>query len=148
MKAPNVLLTFLVLTLPVLSTAQQIQRSLPAEQMLDARKGGLTDFENYLYRFEVAHQENDLPSMEDIRVELLKIMDAEVSQLEKRQAAGNAPATLTARVDLQKSLLKGFKNQKLTTLQNPSSTDRPAFLFQLHQFREQMQAELQELEGQ
>lgn len=146
MNSPKFVLAIFVLALPFFLTAQQAQRSKAPEEILDMHRGELVKFDTYLLRFEAAYEENELQSMEDIRLELLKIMEAEVAQLEQKPVAGKATPN---RLDQQKSLLKQFKGEKLNAGRSKSeNADDPAFLRQLNRFREQMQLEINDLEAQ
>jgi hypothetical protein len=75
MKGQKFFPFFFLLALPFFSTAQQGQRSPSPEQLLEIKKGQLANFEEYLYRFEVALDEGELKSMESIRKVLVENME-------------------------------------------------------------------------
>lgn len=75
MKGQKFFPFFLLIALPFFCTAQEQQRSPSPEQQLDIKKGHLANFEEYLYRFEVALDEGELKSMESIRKVLVENME-------------------------------------------------------------------------
>mgnify|MGYP007002410443 CR=1 FL=1 len=140
MKAQSIVAVFLIMLLPVLSFAQQNQRELTPEQLLEARRGELANFDNYTYRYLVAAQEGDLQSMEDIRAEMLKIMESETANFEKQRLADGKE-----RMEKLRSVAAGFKTAQLELPKN--STELPASLDFIHQYRELVLAALQEMEA-
>lgn len=77
MKIQNLLFALLLLCLPF-SAFCQLQRTLDREQSLELRLGALRNLEDMAYRFEVAWQEQDCSSLQDIRQELLRMMQVEI----------------------------------------------------------------------
>ncbi|MEZ4961625.1 MAG: hypothetical protein R2830_17485 [Saprospiraceae bacterium] len=82
MKAQKIYGFFFLLALPFLANAQEAQRSLSPEQLLELQKGGLASFDEYLFRFGAAREDGDLKSMEKLRKELVKIMRRDIHEVQ------------------------------------------------------------------
>lgn len=148
MKKSSILIAVFVLATPFFTLAQQKERALAPEEILAIQQGELAEFDNLAYRFEVAYGENELESMEDIRTEMLKIMEKEIAQLEKRYAEGKPAKTQLERLEMQKNHLSFFKSHKISDRKADLKTEeRPVLLEHLDQFREQMQLELLDLQA-
>lgn len=148
MKVSSILIAVIVLAFPFYSSAQQKERALTPEEILAVQQGELAEFDNLAYRFEVAFGENELESMEDIRTEMLKMMEKEVAQLEIRYAAAEPVKSRLERLDQQKKHIAFFSNYKIADRQTDlNQNERPELLDRIDQFREQMQLELLDLQA-
>ena len=147
MKSPSIFLAIFVLLVPFLTFAQQTQRTSTPEQVLGLHQGRLTEFENYTHRFEVAYQENDLQSMGDIRVELVKIMVNELKANQKVHHENPSDEHASTLFKNQKQLLTDFAAEKIYTLNDlPENLKIAPFLTTLNTFREEMTGAIQAME--
>lgn len=115
MKLTSIAFLIFCLASPFLSSAQQnsTSRTPAPEETLDQQRGELSGFNNLLFRYQAASEEGELQSMEDIRQEVLKMMDREIEQhraLAAAKAKADKPADdwLQAQVS-QRDLLKTTK---------------------------------------
>ena len=148
MKSPSIFAVFFVLFVPFLAFGQQPQRISTEQQALELHRGRLADLENYTTRFETAYLENDLESLGDIQMELVKIMRDEIKASIKAQKGAEENRRAAARIQIQKWLIQNFPFDKLfTEKDNPQKEKTPPFLSMLYSFRYEMQENIKDLEA-
>lgn len=107
MRIQNLFFTLFVLCLPFSAFCQQPVRQQPLEQHLEQRLAALRNLEDMAFRFGVAWQERDCPSLQEIRQELLRMMRLETE----------ACALLPVRPGLEQELAAALEGQRLLALE-------------------------------
>lgn len=91
---------------------QVAPRTPDAAQLLELQRGELEFFKTIVYRYEVAWEETDLQSMIELRDGLLKLMIAEVKQLEEKTGQ---PKSAIERLAQERACLKKIEAAPLNT---------------------------------
>ncbi|MEY3368431.1 MAG: hypothetical protein RI973_1586 [Bacteroidota bacterium] len=114
MRIQNLLFTLFVLSLPFSAFCQQ-QRTITREESLELRLGALRNLEEMTYRFEVAWQEQDCPSLQEIRQELLRMMQVETEACARLKPRNGREESLSAIREQQQQLIRELRDYKLPT---------------------------------
>ena len=112
MRIQNLLFALFVLFLPFSAFCQQ-QRTLTREENLELRLGALRNLEEMTYRFEVAWQEQDCSSLQEIRQELLRMMQAEIEACALLRPGNDPKGSFSALKEGQQQLFRQLQDYKL-----------------------------------
>ena len=142
MKLQNIAVIFFLLAFPFFMQAQNqpIRTGSPQDQ-LAVQRGEIESLKTHLYRFNLALEENELPSIDVLKTVLLDAMRQEISQVENMQKKQPLSARKT-RLERQQKLAKSLYE---TTFSGDEKSLEKAALF--NEFVLLMEQEYADLEA-